>query len=146
MKGQVSTELLIIIGLILLVFIPLLTLVYFKANDSTQQIASYQTELAVFRIAYLANSVGALGTDTTVFTDVYVPSNVDSFRAEPTGTGGEIVMTINTPQGKSDVVEVVRYPITGTVSIIGNQGGWIRIKISSVYNNGAPSIAISQVK
>ncbi|MBI5227030.1 hypothetical protein HY988_00445 [Candidatus Micrarchaeota archaeon] len=143
MKAQVSTELLVIIGLILLVFIPLLTLVYFKANDSTQQIASYQTELAVFRIAYLANSVGALGTNTTVFTDIYIPQNVKAFTTKSTGSGGEITMVVGTPQGSSEVVEVVKYPIEGTIPVSGTQGGWRKIKISSSVNdNGMVRIKI----
>ena len=58
MKGQVSTELLVVVALVLLIFIPLLVLVYTKANEANQQIASYQAELSVSRIASLANSVG----------------------------------------------------------------------------------------
>ena len=144
MKGQVSTELLVIVGLILLVFIPLLTLVYFKANESTQQIGSYQTELAVFRIAYLANSVGALGTNTTVYTDVFVPQNVRSFKAKNTGSGGEITMIVDTPQGQSEVVEIVKYPIVGEIPVSGTQGGWTRIKITALNDNGGVNVKIEK--
>jgi hypothetical protein len=56
MKGQVSTELLVIVALVLLIFIPLLVLVYMKANEASQQIGSYQAELAISRVASLANS------------------------------------------------------------------------------------------
>ena len=144
MKAQVSTELLVIIGLILLVFIPLLTLVYFKANESTQQIASYQTELAVFRIAYLANSVGALGTNTTVYTDIYIPQNVRAFTTKSTGGGGEITMVVDTQQGQSDVVEIVKYPIEGEIPVSGTQGGWTRIKITALNDNGGVRVKIEK--
>ena len=72
-------------AMVLLIFIPLLVLVYFKANEANQQIASYQAELAVFRIAYLANSVGSLGTNTTVTTDIYIPQNIISFTTNSSG-------------------------------------------------------------
>ncbi|MBI5046770.1 hypothetical protein HZC07_03490 [Candidatus Micrarchaeota archaeon] len=145
-KGQVSTELLIIVGLVLLVFIPLLVLVYFKANEANQQIASYQAELAVFRIAYLANSVGSLGTNTTVFTDVYIPKNAKSFTTQSIGKGGEIDMVVDTPQGPSEVVEVVGYPIVNQGPIVtpSPEGGWSRIKISSEYTGGQAKVRIEQ--
>ena len=137
-KGQVSTELLVIVALVLLIFIPLLVMVYFKANDTNQQIASYQAELAVFRVAYLANSVGSLGTSSSMYTDIYVPKSVRSFSTAATGQGGEIKMQVDTPSGPSDIVEVVRYPITGAGTIVSapNTGVWVRLNVSSEYTSG----------
>lgn len=147
MKGQVSTELLVIIALVLLVFIPLLVMVYFKANEANQQIASYQAELAVFRLAYLSNSVGSLGTNTTVYTDVFVPKNVQTFETRRTGNGGEIVMKVDTPQGPTEIVEIVRYPVSEIqLADQTTNGIWIRMKISSVYvANNPPMISIQKV-
>jgi len=144
MKGQISTELLIIIALVLLVFIPLLVLVYFKANDANQQISSYQAELSVSRIASLANSVGSLGTNTSVTTDVFVPPETVKFSCQPTGGGGEIVLQINTPEGPTDIVEIVKYPINSvTLADETIAGGWMKIKITSVYEDGKARIEIS---
>ena len=147
MKGQVSTELLIIVGLVLLIFIPVLVLVYLKANDATQQVASYQAELAVFRLAYLANSVGSLGTNSSTFTDVYVPKDVQFFGATPEGNGGTVEMKINTPQGENDITEIVRYPVD-TVTLADNTtaGSWIRVRVASEYDNGQAKITIEKVK
>jgi len=147
MKGQVSTELLVIVALVLLIFIPLLVLVYFKANDANQQIASYQAELAVFRLAYLSNSVGSLGTNTTVFTDIYVPKDIETFNVSATGNGGEIQMTVDTPQGPSQIVEIVRYPVeSSTLADQTMAGLWMRVQITSVYNSNGPSkIKIAKV-
>ena len=64
MKGQLSIELIVIIGLVLVIFIPLLVMVYYKSNEANEEIALHQAELSVFRLAYLANSVGSLGTNT----------------------------------------------------------------------------------
>ena len=147
MKGQVSTELLVIVALVLLIFIPLLVMVYFKANDTNQQIASYQAELAVFRVAYLANSVGSLGTNSSMYTDVYVPKSARMFGTNSTGQGGEIRMQVDTPSGPSDIVEVVRYPIAGAGVIVSapNTGGWIRLKISSEYSsNGIARVRVEK--
>ncbi|MGV8084958.1 MAG: hypothetical protein ACP5N9_01765 [Candidatus Bilamarchaeum sp.] len=137
MKGQVSTELLVIVALVLLIFIPLLVMVYFKANDTNQQIASYQAELAVFRVAYLANSVGSLGTNSSMYTDIYIPKSARSFSTASTGQGGEIRMQVDTPSGPSDIVEVVRYPIANAGPIVSapNTGGWVRLNVSSEYNS-----------
>jgi len=147
MKGQVSTELLVIVALVLLIFIPLLVLVYFKANDANQQIASYQSELAVFRLAYLANSVGSLGTNTTMYTDIYIPKNAKSLTATSLGgRGGEIVMVVDTPQGPTEVVEIVRYPIKPGPPIADSSaaGGWVRVKITSQYSAAGALIEISK--
>ncbi|VVC03950.1 Uncharacterised protein [Candidatus Bilamarchaeum dharawalense] len=135
MKGQVSTELLVIVGFVLLIFIPLLVLVYLKANDANQQIASYQAELAVSRLGSLANSIGSLGTSSEVITDVYVPPNTVSLSTNDAGRGGEIVLKIETGQGQTEIVEVVKYPIDGVGTIVDKTtaGGWVKIKISSTY-------------
>ena len=150
MKGQVSTELLIIVALVLLIFIPLLVLVYFKANDANQQIASYQAELAVSRISSLANSVGSLGTNTSVVTDVYIPPNTVSLKTAQSGRGGEIDLTVATPQGNSEIVEVVAYPLSGTqphvLSDATTSGGWMKIKITSVFVGNEAQIQIDKVQ
>ncbi len=136
MKGQVSTELLVIVALVLLLFIPLLVLVYFKANEANQQIGTYQAELAVSRMASLANSVGSLGTNTSVVTDIYIPPNTLSFSIKESGSaGGEAVLQISTPQGKSEVVDLIRYPLSNPGDIPVTPGTWMRVNISSEYSN-----------
>ena len=136
-KGQVSTELLVIVGLVLLIFIPLLVLVYFKANEASEQIATYQAELLVFRIAYLANSVGSLGTETTMYTDLYIPQNVIELKTATVGGGGEVSLKITTVEGESEIVEIVKYPVSnpGTLAV-GPAYGWARFKITSTYDEG----------
>jgi uncharacterized protein (UPF0333 family) len=135
MKGQVSTELLVIVAVVLLIFIPLLVMVYIKTSDANAQISSYQAELAVFRLAYLANSVGALGSNASVTTDVFVPSGVSELKTSSVGRGGEIVMKLHTPQGDTEITEVVKYPITNPQQFP-TASGWARFMLSSVYDNG----------
>ncbi len=134
-KGQVSTELLVIVGLVLLIFIPLLMLVYFKATEASEQIATYQAELLVFRLAYLSNSVGSLGTDTTVYTDLYIPQNIIYLETATIGNGGEVTLKLLTGEGESEIVEIVKYPISNPGTLAeGPAYGWARFRITSTYD------------
>ena len=149
MKGQVSTELLVIVGLVLIIFIPLLVLVYLKAREAQTEMAAYQAQIVVFRLAYLANSVGSLGTETTVYTDVYIPKNTLSLTATNIGNGAEIQLKMQTEEGESDIVEIVRYPLTETseTDLLQQPGsyGWARYEISSVYEGGVGKVEIRRV-
>jgi hypothetical protein len=147
MRGQVSTELLVIVALVLLIFIPLLVLVYFKANDANQQIATYQAELAVSRIASLANSVGSLGTNTSVVTDVYIPANTIYLRTVASGRAGEIVLRLQTPEGEKDSPDIIKYPIQnpGTIVDQTTAGGWTKIRITSVFVGSEAHVRIEKV-
>jgi len=144
-KGQVSTELLIIIGVVLLIFVPLLVMVYFKANEANDQIGTYQTELAVFRLAYLANSIGSLGTNSSITTDVYIPPGITSITTRRVANGGEMAFTVQTPAGESEIVEIIKYPIENPKSFRTSQG-WARFTISSSFKNGVARINIDSTR
>ena len=147
MKGQVSTELLVIVAMVLLIFIPLLVLVYLKANEANQQIASYQAELAVTRVASLANSVGSLGTNTSVVTDIYLPPNTVSFKTMQSGRGGEITLTLQTAEGTKDTPEIIKFPLDnpGTLADASAAGGWMKVNITSVYKANEAYVRIARV-
>jgi len=147
-KGQISTELLVVVGLVLVIFIPLLVLVYFKAGEAQTEMAAYQAQLVVFRIAYLSNSVGSLGTETTVYTDLYIPRNTLSLRTMNTGDGAEVQLKLQGDQGESDVAEVIRYRLTSdseTELVEEGSYGWARYEISSVYEENEGKIRIRRV-
>jgi len=148
MKGQVSTELLVIVALVLLIFIPLLVLVYLKTAEANQQIASYQAELTVTRLASLANSVGSLGTNTSIVTDVYIPANTEYLATNASGRGAEISLKITTPQGTQEPSDILKYPVSnpGVVVEPTGTGGWVKIRISSVYEGSEARLKIEQVR
>ncbi len=135
MKGQISTELLIIVALILLIFIPLLWLVYVKAGEASSQIAAYQAELTVNRIASLANSVSNLGTETAVTTEVYLPKNTKELAIRKIGgDAAEITLTIETGAGEdTPVVGLIKAKVSENQVLASDRsaGGWIKLKISS---------------
>jgi type II secretory pathway pseudopilin PulG len=147
MKGQISTELMVIVALVLLIFIPLLVLVYFKANEANNQMASYQAELAVFRIAYLANSVGSLGTNTSITTDIQIPKNVKYFGTKSTGLGGEITMLVESQEGTTDISTPIKYPLAnpGKLADQTGAGGWMKVRITSEYVSGQARLRIEKV-
>lgn len=140
LRGQISTELLVVVSVVLVIFLPLLVMVYFQANEASAKLGSHQAELAVFRLAYLANSVGSLGTDTSITTDIFIPDGVTEIRMQRVGNGGEIIFKVQTPAGESEIVEVVKYPINTTDpqgDTFPVQQGWARFTITSKYNGEA---------
>lgn len=145
LKGQVSTELLIIIGLVLVIFIPLLAMVYFKANEVNDQMGAYEAEFFVYRLAYLSNSIGSLGTNSTIYTDIYIPKNIIDLKTSSVGNGGEITMKVLTANGESEVSEIIKYPVKNPGTIIqGPSYGWARFRITSVYESGKGSVEITR--
>jgi len=144
MKGQVSIELLIIVGVVLLIFIPILVLVYIKTNEANALISSYQAELAVVRLAYLANSVGALGSNTSILAEVFIPPGVRGMETKRVHGGGEIIMNITTPEGESEIVEITKYPIANPQSFP-SSSGWARFNITSNYSGGEGTLIINRV-
>ncbi len=146
MKGQVSTELLVIVALVLLIFIPLLVLVYLKTSEANQQIASYQAELTVTRLASLANSVGSIGTNTSVVTDVYIPANTKYLETRQSGRGGEILLRLDTPQGVQEPSDILKYPLSNPGKVVDatGTGGWVKIRITSVYVGNEAHIRIEK--
>ncbi len=146
MKGQISTELLVIVALIMLVFIPLLTMIYFKVNEANSQMESYESELAVVRLAYIANSVGSLGTDTTIYTDVYIPRNMQKMHVNSSGEGGELIMKLSTPDGVVEVVEVITHNVENNDLLDEGEYGWVRFRVESEHvSSGKAQVTIEKV-
>lgn len=147
MKAQASTELMVIIAVILVVFIPLLVMVYMKADETQREMASYQAEFVVFRLAYLANSVGSLGSGTMTYTDIYVPKGTKKLAVKNVGSGAEIELKTITPQGEKDFAAVIKYPVTqDTVLMQEPVYGWARFKIANNYDDGKSTVSIEKAR
>jgi len=144
LRGQVSTELLIVVGIMLLIFIPILVLVYINTNETNAKISSYQAELAVVRLAYLANSVGSLGSSTSIIAEAYIPQGVLSMETKRVHGGGEIIMRVTTPEGESEIAEITKYPIANPHNFT-SSSGWARFNITSNYSSGEAQLIIDRV-
>ena len=109
-KGQVSNELLVVVGFILLILIPLLYIMYFKMDAIRTDLALLQVHFAVARIAFLVNAIGHMGDGSAMITEVYVPDGVDSV-----SIGGssphEIVFRMQFEGQPNDIVQPTAFPI-----------------------------------
>ncbi len=140
-KGQVSTELLITIGVILVLFIPLLFLIYFKAGEVNEQVMQVQAQVIAIRLSELANSVGNAGGNSTVMAEVYIPASVKNISISSFATGAEITVHSVTSNGPTDVPGLVKFPVASAVFEFQN-AGLVRFDISNVDGG----IKIQQVK
>lgn len=134
LKAQISIELIVVVGIVLLLFTPLLVTVYFKGLEMGERLAVAQSRLAVTRIASLTNAIGNLGENASAIIDVFVPNNMDSIAFANAGgaTGAEVIITINTSEGKNEITEPVAFKFAGGgKNFSGLSQGWMRLNISS---------------
>lgn len=136
MKGQVSNELLIVVGFILLLFIPLMFVMYLKLADANSDLSVLQAHFSAARIAYLVNAIGYMGEGSSIISEIYVPNNVRKVSIE----GNEVTFTIGLPSGDSDVVQPTSFRIADGRTItspgryrleITNAGDVVRVEVAS---------------
>ncbi len=130
-KGQISTELIVIIGIVFVIFAPLLVTVYSKGMEMNEMLATSQTRLAVTRIASLVNSVGNLGENAFTLVDVYVPKNVKSIEFNNVADGCEVVFKLETSSGINDISEPVAFKLKNSMQFQNPSEGVLRLNISS---------------
>lgn len=107
MKGQVSNELLVVVGFILLVIIPLLYVMYFKMDDIRTDLAMLQVHFSAARIAFAINAVGHMGDGSSLITEIYIPENVDSVSI----SGNEVVFTTIFQGESNDIVQATEFGV-----------------------------------
>ena len=78
MKGQVSNELLVVVGFVILILIPLLYVMFFKMEAINADLAMLQVHFSVARLAFLINAIGYMGDGSAMITEIYIPETVDS--------------------------------------------------------------------
>lgn len=111
-RAQVSIELMVLIGAILVIFIPLLLHVYFKTNEANEQLFQVQAELASGRLANLINAAGNLGSGSSLISEVFIPSNIRRIELKNVGRGGELAVRVRTQSGETEIIDIVRFPVT----------------------------------
>ena len=128
-KGQVSVELLVVIGFVVVLFIPLLIFVYYKTNELNKDIDGLQSRLLSSKLAFIANSLGYLGGGSSMKTEFLLPDRVSTLQFRPLGDGGEVLITLN---DGSQVSQVTEFPFESPAIY---QGG-INYKLEFVSNGG----------
>lgn len=117
-KGQVSVELMIVIGFILVFFIPLLMIAYFQMIDLNQDLSEIQANVAVSRLANTINSIGRMGVGSSIILDVYLPPGSE-LELEEYDKGGEIILSLDKLSGPSEIVGVTWFKINSLSSLPG---------------------------
>ncbi len=102
-KGQVSTEMLALVGLMMLLLLPLLFYAHGRSNTAGEDIAVQKAEFAVQRLASAADSVGYLGGAAGVVEEIEIPANVKSIALGP--NGHDIVLEVDSSSGKKQLVK-----------------------------------------
>ena len=131
MKGQISSELMVVVGFILLLFIPLMFVLYLKLGDVTTDLSVLQAHFSVIRIASLVNAIGHMGDGSAIITEVYLPPNVQTVTFSSFEGGGEVEAVILVGGKHSEVAQPTSFPISaGDVTI--DKPGRYRLEIENV--------------
>jgi uncharacterized protein (UPF0333 family) len=99
-RGQVSTEVLILVGIALFLLIPVILYAYGRVNASGDDLSVQKAEFAAHRLASLADSVGYLGGAAAVVDEIEIPPYVKNV----TVNGRDVVIKINSIAGEKDIV------------------------------------------
>lgn len=116
MKGQVSTELLVVVGFIVLLFIPLVLFAYYKTGELNAGIEAMQSRLLSTKLAFIANALGSLGDDNSLKVELALPERVRSVQFRELGAGGEVLVTMD---DGSEISQVTRFPFSSNESYAG---------------------------
>ena len=120
-RGQMSVEILILVGMALFLLIPVLLYAYGRANVSGEDLSTQKAEFAAHRLASLADSVGYLGGASAVIDEIEIPPYVKNVSV----SGRDIVIELDSASGKKQIV-------AGSAFLL-NQSGFSRITKSGTY-------------
>jgi len=117
-------ELVVLLGFVLIFFIPLLLIAHTKVGELNQELATLQAQTAASRLANTISSIGYIGTDSSIILDIYIPSVATVSFTEQ----GEIVVLIPTSFGNNEVVGSSAFPLS---PLTVESGGFYRFEILS---------------
>ncbi|MFA6907697.1 MAG: hypothetical protein WC263_02620 [Candidatus Micrarchaeia archaeon] len=120
-RGQMSTEILILVGMALFLLMPVMLYAYGRANVSGEDLSTQKAEFAAHRLASLADSVGYLGGGAKIIDEIEIPPYVKSVGV----SGRDIVIEMDSAGGKKQIV-------AGS-SFVLSQAGFSRITKSGTY-------------
>jgi type II secretory pathway pseudopilin PulG len=140
-KGQISTELLVLIGLILALMLPVLLYAYGRANVTQDDIAVQKAEFAAQRLARLADSVGYLGGGAAIVDEIEIPPG---FRSLYVNGERDIVVGLSTASGNKQIVKSSDFNLTSSGLDKITQAGtyFIEVRSASDYARKTNSVQI----
>ena len=141
-RGQISTEVLLLIGVMLVVLVPLILYAYGRANAARDDFSDQRAEFASQRLARLADSVGYLGGAAAVVDQIDIPPYVKSVSLSP--NHHDIIFEMNSPAGKKEIVQSSVFQINATgLERISREGSYfIEVRALSNYEPGADQVGM----
>ncbi len=107
-KGQISTEYIVILGMVIFVLIPI---IYFATQTTTDTTRFNNADLAVKLIREAADRVYALGPGNKETVSITIPSGVNKFEV----FNKEISLQLQYHGGKSDFSLITNANLTGSL-------------------------------
>jgi len=109
-RGQVSTEVLLLVGMALFLLLPVVLYAYSRANVSGEDLSVQKAEFAAHRLAALADSVGYLGGASGVVDEIEIPPYVKSV----TVSNHDIIFEMDSSSGKKQIVSSSAFNLTSS--------------------------------
>ena len=140
-RGQMSTEILILVGMALFLLLPVLLYAYGRANVSGEDLSTQKAEFAAHRLASLADSVGYLGGASAVIDEIEIPPYVNSVGVN----GRDIVIGMDSASGKKQIVAGSAFNLssTGFERITKSGTYFIEVRALSTTSNGGAQVGLS---
>ena len=113
-RGQASAELLIMVAIMAVFILPLLLITYVNASNSGGKATIAEAGRAGSQLASTADSVGYLGSGSSMFADIEMPQNVQGIEIRNSAPISEIVFNISTSSGTNQIVYVSHFPLSAS--------------------------------
>ena len=136
-RGQIALEAVIIIGFVFLLMLPLLYLLFSRAISIQDEFRTMEVTRALDTLASTVSTVGVIGPNGTAVVEITLPDNVRNLtvgKVNAQTNEREIVAVISTSLGDIDIVRVVPYAVTGSVSSL---AGTHQLRVT-YYESGLP--------
>ena len=142
-KGQVSIEILMLIGLMLALLIPLIMYSLGRANAAQEDFATQRAEFAAQRLARLADSVGYLGGAAAVVDQIDGPPYGKSISIG--GKGHDIIFEMDSTAGKKQIVQTTSFQIHAVgFDRIKKEGSYfVEVRTLSNFTSGADQVGMT---
>ncbi|MCX6769681.1 MAG: hypothetical protein NT051_03300 [Candidatus Micrarchaeota archaeon] len=112
-RGQISTEILVVVGIMLTLLLPLILYSYGKVNVAKEDLAVQKAEFAAQRIASISDSVGYLGGAAAIIEEIEIPPGFRNL----TINGHDIVIELQTSSGRKQIVKSTAFGLKGENSL-----------------------------
>ncbi|MFH1286039.1 MAG: hypothetical protein ABIH99_05660 [Candidatus Micrarchaeota archaeon] len=129
-RGQISVEVMVILGFAIVFLIPVVFVAYSQSNSFNEQLAITQAEASAKRIAEAVNSVGAMGAGGISTVDIIVPPETESILI----TGREVVFKVRSRGEITEVVKTTDYKMIGTLAAL-SSGATHSIRVTALADS-----------